>query len=156
MSGQTRSRVRGDRSVRKLLRQLPAAVKEEMQATLADAGRELLAEMQADVPVRTGALRAGLGTKLLKASLRLRVGIVGPPSARNRLFYGRIVEFGRKGQAVRARRAGERPYQMRVRAMAPRPFVFKRRAAIRDALNKRLRTFWNNTLADAAQGIAFE
>lgn len=168
-----RSRLRGAGSFRRLLKQLGPAVKEELAEQLDDAGVELLAAMRADVAVKTGALRAGLVKKLLRASLRVRVGMPTTLRGRANLFYGRIVERGRKSKTVTVRRkrrvsrqtyqvrAGEfrrsgGQYKMRVRAMAPRPFVFKRREALRGAINTRIRTFWDRALADAAQGVSFE
>ena len=88
-------------------------------------------------------------------------------------FYGRFVEFGRKAQTVRVtRRAkllritgnnrsaanrrrnvyGAGVYTMRVKAMAARPFVFKKRPGLRGELRERLRTYWDGVLADAGAG----
>jgi hypothetical protein len=128
------------------------------------------------VPARTGALRSGLSKKLLRGSMRLQVGIIGKPSNR-RLFYGRIVEFGRKAQTVTVRRlrkggrkawlsaigagtasARSKPdsltstYRMKVRGMRARPFVYTRRTALRENINKRLAAFWKGALARASQG----
>lgn len=153
----TRSRLRGAGSFRRLLKQLGPAVKDELVELLDDAGDELLAAERADVVVRTGALKAGLVKALLKASLRLRVGL--PKKAfrgRHSLFYGRVVEFGRKAQIVNVTRGRKKPYKMRVRALAARPFVFKRRGALRTSINTRIRTFWDRALADAAEGVGFE
>ncbi len=151
----TRSRLRGAGAFRRLLKSLPQTVHDEFAEILDDAGDELLAAMQAEVPVRTGKLRAGLKKQLLRASLRLRVGLLGTKRGRASLFYGRIVEFGRKAQTVNVTRRGA-PYKMRVRAMAARPFVLKRRDALRTSINSRIRTFWDRVLADAAGGVDFE
>ena len=151
-----RSQLKGVAAVRRLLKQLPASVKEEMADVLADAGPEYLAAVRADTPVRTGALRAGLSWKLLRTSLRLRVGLLGKRVLSD-LFYGRIVELGRKAQVVSVtRRAGVAPYKMRVRAMAPRPFVYKRRPELRTKLRNRLSAFWEHALAHAGAGSGGE
>lgn len=151
-------RVRGDRSFRKLLRQLPDEAKGEMAAVLDNAGDQLLSEMQADVPRRTGRLASGLSKKLLRSSLRLRVGIIGKPTAR-RLFYSHIVEGGRKAGSVMVRRriGGTLAlYRMRVRAMAARPFVFKRRSVLRATINRHITSYWERVLTRAAAGVGDE
>lgn len=148
-----------------------------MASTVLDpAGDELLSAMRADVPRRRGRLAAGLSKKLLRRSLKLRVGLIGKPINR-RLFYGWIVELGRKAQTVIASRkgahravggriAGRRMralaagtsgvYRMRVRAMPARHFVYSRRTELRGSINKRLNAFWNKTLAKAAAGASDE
>lgn len=135
-----KSQLRGAGGFRKLLRQMPEAVKNEMAETLDRTGDELLAAMKADAPVKTGALRAGLAKKLLKASLRLRVGIVTKPLAR-KLFYARILEFGRKKSA-----------KARSSTMAGRPFVTKKRTSIRTRLRTRLNAMWDMALGRASVG----
>ncbi len=146
----TKRRVRGDRSFRKLLRKLPDSAKEEMAVALDKAGDRLLSAMRSEVPRRTGALAGGLSKKLLRASLRLRVGFIGKPINR-RLFYGRIIEFGRKAQTVRAKRSGT-TYTMRIRARAGRPFVQSRRTDLRTSLNAELKGTWTRILQRAAAG----
>jgi hypothetical protein len=109
--------------------------------------------------------------------MRLQVGLIGKPINR-RLFYGRIVQFGRKAQTVTVARRGvfaktiplggrmnkykavalknriSGTYRMRVRAMAARPFVFSPRTELRAAINKRIRDFWEGALRRAAQGAS--
>ena len=155
MASPARRRVKGDRAFRKLLNRMPEAMRTEMLELLDGVGDELLGAMQADVPARTGSLRSALAKRLLRGSLRLRVGLVGRAVAR-RFFYGRIVELGRKAQTVRVTRKGGRPYAMRVRGMAPRPFVQKRRGAMREAINRRINAFWDGALTKAAQGASDE
>lgn len=149
--GRTASQLRGVASVRKLLRQLPPAVKEEMADALRDIGPEYLQAVKADAPVRTGALRNALSFSVLKASLRLRVGLIGK-KLNSKFFYGRIIELGRKAQAVTIRRGPRTGAKMRVRAMAPRRFVYKKRPELRARLGNRLNSFWEHALATAGQG----
>ena len=139
--GRVRSQLVGAASTRKLLRQLPASVKDEMADILAEEAPHLLAAMKADAPVKSGALRAGLAAKLLRKSMRLRVGIVTAASSR-KLFYGRIIELGRKANT-----------KSRGGAIAARPFVFKPRPAIRARLASNLRSLWEHALAHAAIGV---
>jgi hypothetical protein len=165
MAGMGR-RVRGDRNFRNLLRRLPETVKLEVADAMDAGGTEMLEAQQAGVPRRFGRLAAGLSKRLLRGSLRLRVGLIGKPTNR-RLFYGRIVEFGRKAQTVSvnrfkpgARRAGYGPkarrgavssYQMRVPAMAPRPFMWTQRTReLRDTLGGRVTRIWERALRRAA------
>ena len=162
--GRVRSQLRGVADVRKLIRQLPTSVKEEMADTLTDIAPDYLRAQQADVPVaakahragaQPGALKAGLSFKVLRASLRLRVGLLGTKRGRAKLFYGIIVELGRKAQEVSVtRKAGVAPYKMRVRAMAPRPFVYKRRTELRTRLSNRLNSFWEHALQHAGEGTS--
>jgi hypothetical protein len=58
---------------------------------------------------RTGALVAGLAFKVFPKTLRLQVGLL-TKAVNRRLFYGRILDLGRKGQAGVAKRrsSGER------------------------------------------------
>lgn len=139
--GRVRSQLKGVASTRKLLRQIPPAAKEDMATILAGAAPALLAAMEADAPAKTGALRAALDVKLLRKSLRLRIGLVSAATNR-KFFYGRILEFGRKANT--ASRGGP---------IEPRPFVFKRRPALRGALNRQLSRFWEDTLTIAAIGV---
>lgn len=160
-----RSQLQGVAGVRKMLRRLPESAKDEMVDALHDIAPEYLAAQQADAPVAAGAhrkgvepgaLRAGLSFKVLRKSLRLRVGLIGTKPGRARLFYGFIVEIGRKAQTVSVtRKAGVEPYKMRVRAMAPRPFVYKKRPALRTRLQNRLNTFWQHALQHAGEGGDF-
>lgn len=79
------------------------------------------------------------------------------------VYYGRFVELGRKAQTVlvtrgtrasgksastrRRQAAGlsvRRPYKMRVRAMAPRPFVHRPDAGLRS--EQRIADFWSGAL----------
>jgi hypothetical protein len=149
--GRVRSQLQGVASVRKLIRQLPSAVKDEMADILVDVSPDFLGAAKADAPVRTGALRDALGAKVLKASLRLRVGLLGKRTNAD-FFYGRIVEFGRKAQTVVIKRGPRAGAKMQVRAIQPRHFVFAKRANLRERLNNRLGSVWEHALAHAGAG----
>jgi len=152
-----RSRVRGDKGFRKILRQLPPAAHDEMADVMRGIGGALVRAMKADAPEKTGKLRHGIEYKLAAKALRLRIGLLSLRRKQGDLFYGRIVEFGRKAQTVTVtRRRNTAPYQMRVRAMAPRPFVYKRRPDLRRELNTKLRAYWDNVLTAAAAGASFD
>ena len=160
-----RYRYEGVREVRRLFRRLPTAATDEMAGVLAHYGRSLLRAMQADVPVKTGRLRAGLSMTFLRRTLRLRVGYRGKVVNR-RLFYARFIQFGRKAQTVTVnrrkvagsvlvnrRRVAHAPYQLRVKARAPQPFVYSRRTgAIIGNLRANLKGYWDRVLAKASRG----
>ena len=151
-------RIRGDVGFLKLIRQLPSAARDEMGDMLDGAGAQLAQAIKADTPVRTGVLRQAITWQLLRKSLKLRVGLIGRRSNRD-LFYGRIVEFGRRGQTAKAaRRFGGKVvrYSVRVKARAGHPFVYKRRPNLRDQLGGRLRNYWNDVLARAGEGVSFD
>lgn len=113
-------------------------------------------------------LRVGLiGVKARSQSALRRAAKAGRPPGESYggLYYGRFVEYGRRAQVVnvvrgttnskalsaaqkRARGAAPRkPYKMRVRAMAPRPFVHVDRPEIR--FEQRIANFWSEVLGKA-------
>ncbi|WP_076071724.1 HK97 gp10 family phage protein [Sphingomonas montana] len=175
-------RVKGAAGVRKLLRALPDAARDGMADVLDDYGSKVLAAMRQDVAYKTGFLRSRLSKNLSRKSLRLKVGFIGKRANGaiklrgdqfvGKQFYGRFIEFGRKAQTVtvRRRRAGGKglrngkkkaediaaTYQLRVRAQGARPFVFKKRAALRGGLTTSLNTYWDDVLTAAASGASFD
>ena len=96
----------------RLLDALPSEAEQQLVVEMGIIGREILAAQRADVAKDTGALAADLSLALLVDRLRLRVGLLqGGRDARKfngrsrkavagGPFYGRFVEFGRKGQTV--------------------------------------------------------
>lgn len=171
-------RVRGDRAFKRLIKQLPAAVRQEILAVMQSQGRDELSKEQSLVARRTGALGAGLTMRVLPVSLKLKVGLLGKPINR-KLYYGWIVEKGRKAQTVivvrQANRAAAKAaapflggtstyykyvahkhglagtYQLRVGALPPRHFVY---TSTREQLYQPYRVVWNNALARAATGVS--
>lgn len=174
-----RRRIRGDRSFRRILAKMPEAIREEMLTMMDQAGDEMLAIQKANAPQRTGAVQRALSKRLLRGTLKLRVGLVGKPINR-KLFYARIVELGRKPQTVvairnsvatlkTARAYGGRSnnykalalskklkgaYSMKIKGMAPRPFIRSAKVtAVRDTMGGRLDKFWGKALARASKGV---
>lgn len=145
-------RVRGDRSFVRLLKQMPDMIQREVEDLLRETGAEVLTEQRTRAAVRRGALRQALSMKVLTKSRRLQVGLVGKPVNR-KLFYGRIIEFGRKGQTVRARKRGGKQYLMKIRGMAPRPFVY---SVDRETVYGRFRNLWDRILKRASAGVGDE
>lgn len=144
-------RVRGDRAFIKLIKQLPDAAKSEMVNLLQETGAQVLTEQSARVPKRTGTLNRALSMKVLPKSLRLQAGLIGKPINR-KLFYGRIIQSGRRGQTVRARRRGGKTYLMKIRGMAPRNFIYP---YSREQLYAPFRALWDRVLKRAA-GVSDE
>jgi hypothetical protein len=183
------NRVDGLAETYSLFGNIPQAAREQIGVEMARIGYEILAAQRSDVAKATGALEAGLSVQLQLAELRVRVGLIGikarsrsalrsaqkqrraPGESYGDLYYGRFVEYGRRGQTVlvqrRRRVAGQlrtqsrgsrkraadiaSTYSMKVPAMAPRPFVHVDRPEIR--AESRLASFWSTVVA-AAGGTA--
>lgn len=170
-----------------LFASLPDLAQAELKETLQDLAKDALEIQQSLVPQDTGTLKGALSIKEAIESLRMRIGLIGEAatskSTKQRLareakagspgreaqsfgalFYGRIVELGRKAQTVwvtrgttaspkswssqkraKAKLTVRKPYKMQVRAMAARPFVHieSRMDAV---VNNRISGFWNNLL----------
>jgi hypothetical protein len=96
--------VRGVAKVRTFFNRLPDDFRNEIVVELNVMGPQLLSRIQGRTPVRTGALKGGESWRVLPRSLKLQIGFLGTPSGRSKLFYARIVEFGRKAKTVQATR----------------------------------------------------
>jgi hypothetical protein len=142
---------------------LEASTRAKLAELLAEFGVEVSAAQKAAVARATGHLAAGLGVDLLLDRLRVRIGLLSLKSGRNSRYYGRFVEFGRRAQTVRVirgtsaskrsasarrkRAAGadlRKPYSLRVKPMAPRPFV--NLPGIDERLARRTADFWSGVL----------
>lgn len=143
---------RGGKAFRRVMKGLPVAVHREMEDVLEDGGRDIRRLIVAKVRRRTGALARGIQYRLLRKTLRLRVGLIGSPRARAKLFYGRILDLGRKAQTVKVTRRNTRPYVMRVRRIAPQRFITGSYAAARSVIQRRLRGVWDRALRAVAGG----
>jgi hypothetical protein len=180
-------RIRGDRAFKRLIKQLPDAARQEILGVMQSQGRAELSKEQSLVAVRRlgnrsggelappGGLRSGLSMRVLPASLKLKVGILGKPLNR-KLFYGWIVEKGRKPGVVIATRSGALnaqvraaggrsnkykglalrlgapgTYQLRIGALPPRHFVY---TTSREQLYQPYRVVWSRALSRAATGAS--
>jgi hypothetical protein len=94
------SKWRGIGRVRGLLRRMPDAVRGQITGVMERAGPRIQAIMRARAPVRRGKLREGIVYRVYPKSLRLRLGLLGTPRGRAKLFYGRIQDLGRAAQTV--------------------------------------------------------
>lgn len=136
-----------------MLGALPEAAKDQLAVELAIIGKDVLAAQKRDVAKRTGALEQGLSIQVLVDALRVRIGLL---ARKSKLFYGRIIEGGRRAQVVLAKRrvrvGGRRSqtvaatYSMRVSRLAPRPFIRVDRPEIR--AEQRLANFWSEVVAN--------
>jgi len=168
--------MRGMQELLNLFDTLPKATEEEIKNDLPRIGAEVLAAQKSEVPVRTGDLWRGLSTQVLSGGWKIRIGLMGITNKRSGktsygLYYGRFVEFGRRGQTVtvqRRRRVAGRlrstrgrkraedivaTYSMKVRPEPPRPFVQApaAEAALLDA-GENLADFWDKVLARTGGG----
>ena len=150
-----RETVQGLAEANAVLQAIPIAAREQVAVETAIIGREVLAAMKRDVPRDTGALAGALMVQTIFDQLRTRVGLLGISKFRPKLFYGIIVEYGRKAQVVRLTR-GKRAKQLRaigesrtmkVSALPARPFVHADRPEIR--AEQRLANFWSEVMAKA-------
>jgi hypothetical protein len=167
-------RVQGLSETYAFLGGIPAAAQHELADEIGRISRDVLAAQKADVAKDKGELQAGLSYQLITEELRARVGLLlggrGAYSFNGRKrkgiaggpYHGRFVEHGRRAQTVLVTRRLKRkvtgngrtskrrviyegkPYKMKVKAMAPRPFVHKDRPEI--GAEQRLSNFWAGVL----------
>ena len=158
-----RKALKGKARVKRLFKALPEAMHGQIETVLDTGGRHLQTAMKAKAPFKTGATRAGIAYKVLPRTLRLRVGLLGTPTGRAKLFYARIQDLGRIGRTVTVRRfrAGAKreytragyktgpnllTYKLRVRPMEGKRFVTGRYPELRTAIQRLLRGVWGRAL----------
>lgn len=155
-----RRRWKGSKSFKRILKGLPDEMREEMAQTLDKGGTELQRLIISRTPRgKTGNLARGVKKRLLRKTLRLRVGLLGTPNGRAKLFYGRILEFGRRSQLVtvtrrlvagstlvRGRKVAGKPYVMRVRGFSPRRFVTGNASQVRSVMTRNLKGVWDRAI----------
>lgn len=148
------ARWKGLRKVRQTLKRLPDEVRGEMIVEFNQVGPEFVARIQGRTPLKTGALRSGIKFRVLPRVPKLQVGILGTPSARSKLFYGRILEFGRKAQTKEAKRRGpggaRSTYTINVGSIAPKRFVTGAMPDLRKRVGDSLRRTYERALRKAA------
>lgn len=151
-----RSKVRGAAKLRRLMKRLPESVRGEIIEVLDSAGVKLRDAIKARTPRRTGALQAGISYRVYPRTMRMQVGFLGSKKTRAALFYGRILEFGRKAQIAKAARpnksGGISRYTVRVKAIAPKRFVTGRMTDLRSTINKEVKDLWQRSIAKVAEG----
>lgn len=148
-----RSQVKGASSLRRALRQMPDATRDHVADALQDAGRNLLVRAKAETPLRSGKLRAALSMKVARRTLVLRVGLLTKKAQRD-LFYGYILDVGRKGKTVTISRGPRKGARMRIRPI-PRTrydFVLGRGRDFRRSELPRVRRALEFALHDVIEG----
>lgn len=143
--------VEGAEDVKRILRALPDASRDEINQVLEESGRQFVPLMVGRAPNRKGKLRSGITARLNRQSMTLRLGVVGPPKQRRDLFYARILDLGRRARdkwvTRRTKNGGRtRRYLMRVRAIAPMKFVTGGYQGVRATMTARLKAIWPRVL----------
>lgn len=150
------SALQGSKSFRRLLKNIPSEARVEIAHAMEDVGPRLAAQMRANTPEKSGALRAGIKWRVSRRLLRLQVGLIGTKRGRAKLFYGYILNFGRKAQKVNVRRrtpsGAVSSYVMNVRGIRAKHFVTGGYRDLRSQLNAKLRDIWSKILKHASAG----
>jgi hypothetical protein len=149
-----RSKVQGVAGLRRALRRLPGAVREELADTLTALSQRLLARAKAETPVRTGGLRQALAVRIARKTLTMTLGLVTRGTQR-RFFYGYILDQGRRAQTVTVRRRrNTAPYRLRVSPIARSryEFVYGRRRDFGTVVVPEMREAVSRALEDVARG----
>ena len=149
---------------------LPDAAREQLGVELVILGREGLAAQKAMVAAQaydTGRLEGGLSIQLLVDQLKVRIGLIGVKRGRASLFYGRIVNFGRKAQTVivqRRRRVDGKlrvargrkmaadiaaTYRLKVKARPAIPFIDAPGKSFEADAAAQLAEYWSRVFARA-------
>ncbi|NLS28160.1 hypothetical protein S2M10_31690 [Sphingomonas sp. S2M10] len=164
-------KLQGVDAIQQMMDQVSSAARDELAVELGIISRDLLAWQRSAAPKDTGELAGFLSIWVMVDELRARVGFISAKGARGqgnktKVFYGRFVQYGRKAQTVLVTRHLKRkvrgngrygttkrviydgkPYPLRVKAMAPRNFIFAPNA---DAIvAQRVADFWSNTFQRA-------
>ncbi len=174
--------LRGLTRTKRILRRLPDDTAAEVVTELNVTGRSILNAVLARTPRRRGHLRAAIRMKVLPKSLRLQIGLIGSKAERNDVFYGRILDLGRKAQTVlvqRRRRVevtyssgatysilrlrhGRKisddivsTYRMNVPAIEPKRFITGRYPELRSELTRNMKGIYSRGLRRSA-GVSGE
>ncbi len=149
---------RASQNIRRMIRRLPEAQKAEVASVFQSEGPVILAYAKASTPKKTGKLRNAITMKFSAKTLRLQIGLL-TKKARRELFYGPILEKGRKPQTVRVRRrtaSGDTiTYSLRVKAMDKSEYdiVFGRVTEFaRRRLKDPLKAAWQKAIGRAGNG----
>lgn len=150
------SAIRGSKSFRRLLKGLPDAMRAEMADVLTKSRPEAEAlvatRLDATTRRRTGALRAGVKSKVYPRTLRLQVGFLGTKAGRAKLFYARILDLGRKAQTVQIKHGSRKGQSMKIRAIAGKRFVTGGIGPLGKVINAKLNGVWDRAVRRVAAG----
>ena len=143
---------------RRLLKRLPDTVQASVLQVYAEIGPAIEGVGRSQAPVRTGRLRSALKFRIMPRSLRFEYGLIGRRLQKS-LFYGYILEVGRKAGTSRAfqRRLKNgkltKRYTVQVKAISRDryDFVFGRvRVYAKQLIAERIKKIWTQALRDAA------
>ena len=153
-----RSTIKGAASFRRMLKLLPDSANAELRAFLNNAGPVLAAQMKSQLPVlasprpnRTpGALRDSITWKVTPKALNLKVGEI---SKRDVLFYGHILDVGRKAKTVNVtRRKNTAPYSLTVSPLTGLYVLKRTRVSFLNGTLPGYREIMDKILLAASQG----
>lgn len=140
---------------RRVLENVDGATREEILDVLEESGPRLRNFIKSRTPIRSGNLSRGIKYGVLKKSLTLSVGLLNK-EANGRLFYGHIVDSGRRGgpaKVSRRTKSGRRSnYIVNVKASSGNRFFTGSQSLIRKEVEPRLTGIWNRILRRAERG----
>lgn len=145
---------------------LPDAAKDELGLLIGGFALDVLGDQRQFVPERTGALARGLSAQSQLEQLRAKIGLLGLVKGQGKLWYGRVVQFGRRAQVVLVsrRRVGASKrlrggrkraediaatYSLRVSPLTARNFIYVDTGEQDAQLVNRLADFWSKSLTRA-------
>lgn len=146
---------KGVRRIKRIMRNLPDAAQAELVGVLEKTGPRLVNLIKARTPVRTGALSRGIKFRVARRGLKLRAGVLGSLKALGKLFYGYILNWGRKAGPVKARRRtknGTSNYMLNVKGITGSRFVTGAGKQIGTEVQPQLQSIWTRILNRAAGG----
>jgi hypothetical protein len=122
----TRDRIR----IRRILSNIGPEAEREVLSAYDRHGPAILAYARSEVPSRSGKLRAALAFKIFPKTLRFRIGLL-TKAVQRRVWYARILEYGRKSQVAKVKRrrpvsGGVAVYLMKIRAIPAGRYDFVR------------------------------
>lgn len=122
----TRDRIR----IRRILSSIGPKAEKEVLSAYQRHGPAILAYARNETPSRSGRLRSALNFKIFPKTLRFRMGLL-TKAVQRRVWYARILEFGRQSKVVTVKRrrpvsGGVAVYLMRIRAIPAGRYDFVR------------------------------
>jgi hypothetical protein len=150
-----RRRLKGDRSFKRLLKQMVPAIREECEKRLEEFGKEMASvQRQSGRFVnRSGSLRTSISYQVLRQSLKVKIGIIGK-ALNKKLFYGRIIEFGRKGGGRGIKRKSPK-YMAGVGRTRPEQFIYGH-SDQHESFKSSFNNYWDRVLSRASRGTGDE
>jgi hypothetical protein len=146
------SKVKGRKQFARVVKAMPDEARADLVSAFGRVGRRAQAAMQARAKFKTGALRQGVKYKVLPKTLRLQVGLLGTKRGRSKLFYGFVLDKGRKAQTVTIARGPRRGASMKVRALTGDRFVSGEFPDLRDATMREVKPLFSRILARIGTG----